>query len=107
MKSGVFFALLLAVSSSGAALAAEGNIEAGKTLSASCASCHGKAGIAAIPIYPSLAGQNEAYLDISMRAYRDGDRTGGMTSMMTPLMESMTDQQLADLAAYYASLKGK
>ncbi|TDO15228.1 MULTISPECIES: c-type cytochrome [Halomonas] len=66
---------------------------------------HGRAGKATVPIYPHLAGQNAPYLESALKAYRAGERGGGMSMMMTPQAQALSDQDIADIAAYYASLK--
>lgn len=95
-------ALLINFSAYGA-----GDAEAGKSKSARCASCHGVNGKISIPTYPNLAGQNEVYLDLSMHAYKKGERTGGLANVMSGYVRSLSDQDIADLAAYYASLGEK
>ncbi|MEJ2632621.1 MAG: cytochrome c [Acidihalobacter sp.] len=87
--------------SSGAAMAA-GNIQAGKAKAAMCMSCHGAQGISAVPTYPNLAGQKEAYLVKALKEYKDGQRQDAtMKAMAAPL--SAADIQ--NLAAYFSSLK--
>lgn len=78
------------------------DIEAGKAKSATCAACHGANGISAIPMYPNLAGQKEMYLDKQMKAFRDGQR---QDPVMGPMAKPLSDQDIADISAYYASLK--
>ncbi len=85
--------------------AVAGDAAAGKAKAAICASCHGQNGMASINSYPNLAGQNEQYLVSSMKAYKNKQRTGGMAAVMQAQMASRSDQDIADLAAYYASLK--
>ncbi|GGD62419.1 c-type cytochrome [Lacimicrobium alkaliphilum] len=77
------------------------DIDAGKTKSSTCANCHGRNGISAIPMYPNLAGQKEAYLAIALKAYRDGTRKN---MVMGPMAQQLSDEDIADLAAYFASL---
>ncbi len=84
--------------------AAAGDAEAGEAKSAPCAGCHGAQGKAMIPTYPHLAGQNAAYLVESMKAYRDNARTGGMAAVMKAPVMALSDEDLADLAAYYSQL---
>jgi cytochrome c553 len=84
---------------------AAGDAAAGQAKSASCAACHGVNGIAAVPVYPSLAGQNEAYLVSSMQAYKNNQRTGGMSAIMTGQAANLSEQDIADLAAYYAAME--
>ncbi|GKX52601.1 c-type cytochrome [Budvicia aquatica] len=86
---------------------AAGDIDAGKSKSAKCVACHGMNGKVSIPTYPHLAGQNEVYLDYSMHAYKKGERTGNMANIMSVYVQKLSDQDIADLAAYYASLGDK
>jgi cytochrome c553 len=82
-----------------------GNPAAGEQKSAACVACHGSDGNSSdFPAYPRLAGQYEDYLYKSLRQYRDGTRVNAiMAGMVAPL----SDQDMRDLAAYYASLPGK
>lgn len=89
---------LLWVTTTGAQAA--GDVEAGKAASATCAACHGVAGNSAAPMFPSLAGQSAAYLAEQLHAFRDGNR---VNPIMSPQAKSLTDQQIADLAAFYAA----
>ncbi len=77
------------------------DIEAGKTKSMMCTGCHGQNGISMIPSYPNLAGQKARYLEIQMRAYRSGSRPN---PIMKPIVSSLTNEDIANLAAYYKSL---
>lgn len=88
----------------GSAVALAGDPEAGERRSAVCAACHGKDGIARIPGYPHLAGQNEAYLVSAMQAYKNKQRSGGMAAIMQAQSTGLSDQDIKDLAAFYASL---
>jgi cytochrome c553 len=79
-----------------------GDIAAGKAKAATCAGCHGVNGVSAVPTYPNLAGQKEAYLEKQLKAFKDGSRKEPtMNAMSAPL----TDADIANLAAYFASLK--
>ena len=81
---------------------AGGDAAAGKAKSATCAGCHGAAGVSMIPTYPNLAGQKEAYLTKQMKAFKEGTRTDPtMNAMAKPL----SDADMANLSAYYAGLK--
>ena len=91
------------------ALAADppkGNIEAAKAKVSMCIGCHGIPGYrASFPeIYsvPMIAGQNEKYIQSSLRAYATGERTH---PTMDAISKSLSDQDMADLAAYYSNLK--
>lgn len=77
------------------------DIAAGKAKSVTCSACHGSNGISAIPMYPNLAGQKEQYLVLQIKAFRDGERKN---MVMAPMVASLSDTDIANLAAYYASL---
>ena len=81
--------------------AVAGDIAAGKAKSATCAACHGANGISQIPMYPNLAGQKEQYLALQMKAFRDGERKN---MVMAPMAKPLSDEDIANLSAYYASL---
>ena len=81
------------------------DIAAGKAKAAVCAACHGADGKAAIPTYPNLAGQNAPYLEMAIKAYKSGDRSGGQAAVMAGMSAPLSDDDIANLAAYYASLK--
>jgi cytochrome c553 len=80
---------------------AAGDIAAGKLKSATCAACHGAEGISITDIWPNLAGQKAGYLIKSLKDYRDGGRKD---PVMSPLASPLSDDDIADLAAYYNSL---
>jgi cytochrome c553 len=82
----------------------QGDIERGKEMSGVCGMCHGDNGISLIPIYPNLAGQKEQYLVLQLRAFRSGER---VNMAMTSHAQKLTDQDIADLSAYYAQLDPK
>ncbi|WAG10960.1 cytochrome c [Aeromonas dhakensis] len=78
------------------------DVEAGKTKAAVCAACHGAEGRALVPNYPHLAEQNAAYLVKQLKAFKDGSRK---EPLMVPFMAPLTEADMENLAAYYASLK--
>ena len=85
--------------------AAAGDPEAGKAKAAVCASCHGADGKALIPTYPNLAGQNQEYLVIALKAYRSKERQGGNSALMHAMAANLSDEDINNLAAYYAGLE--
>ncbi len=103
MKKTIYLGLLVSFLS--VPVQAKGDIAAGKEKAAACASCHGSNGIATIPGYPSLAGQNEQYLVTAMEEYKSGERTGALATLMRLQMQVLNEQDIENLAAYYASLK--
>ena len=93
-----------------------GDIAAGKALSSTkgasgqaCVDCHGAEGNAPIDAsYPKLGGQYHDYIEHSLQAYRSGDRSGSPTTdLMASQAKELTDQQIADLGAYYGSVKSE
>jgi len=83
---------------------AGGNADRGAIIAAqTCAACHGESGIAAAPNFPNLAGQSEAALFKQLHDYKSGSRQGGQAALMMGIAQGLGDQQIADVAAYYAS----
>ena len=78
-----------------------GDAAAGKAKAATCAGCHGPEGISMNDMWPNLAGQKEGYLIAQIKAFRDGQRSN---PMMTPMVAPLSDEDIANLAAYYSSL---
>lgn len=79
-----------------------GDAAAGKKKIATCMACHGQDGKALAPNYPNLAGQNEKYLVDALKAYKSGARKN---PMMAPMVAALSDEDVENLAAYYASQK--
>ena len=94
---------VLAASLSAGVMAA-GDAAAGKAKAAACAGCHGQNGKAMVPNYPSLAGQNAAYIEGALKAYKTQERKGYQAAIMYGLAAALSDQDMANLAAYYSSL---
>jgi len=92
----------LALASATSILHAEGNINAGKEKSASCASCHGDDGNSMVATFPKLAQQHSSYLAQQLHAFKDGTRND---PMMSPMAKSLSDEDIADISAYYATQK--
>lgn len=91
-------ALLLLATAAQAADAKAGRTLAGQQ----CQTCHGLDGIAQIPIAPNLAAESEIYVQTQLKAFRSGKREN---EMMSVVAKELTDDQIADLAAWYASIK--
>ncbi|MCC6075710.1 c-type cytochrome [Pseudomonas sp. GCM10022188] len=94
--------LLLTLGVTGLAQAA-GDATAGQTKAAVCGACHGPDGNSAAPTFPKLAGQGERYLLKQLKDIKSGARP---VVPMTGLLDNLSDQDLADLSAYFASQKG-
>jgi len=99
-------AISCAMASAVFAADAVGNAEAAKAKVSMCIGCHGILGYrASFPeVYsvPMIAGQNDAYIRSALRAYAVGERTH---PTMDAIAKSLSDQDIADLAAYYSKLK--
>lgn len=78
----------------------QGNASAGESKAAICGSCHGVDGNSSIPANPKLAGQNTDYLVKQMQDIKSGARE---VMMMTGILNNVSDQDMADIAAYYES----
>lgn len=102
MKTTTLFALgLLLTGVAGTAAAAD--ISAGKEKSALCIACHAADGNSADPQYPRLAGQYVTYLERALLDYRSGARNN---PIMAGFAAGLSDADIANLAAYYASQTG-
>lgn len=101
MKAWGLVAVLTGMLVSASAIA-DGSVEAGATKAAVCLACHGPNGNSSNPEWPNLAGQGERYLIEQLTLFRDGKR---INPVMMPLAMSLSDQDIADLAAYYAVQK--
>ncbi|CAG1020375.1 cytochrome subunit of sulfide dehydrogenase [Methylococcales bacterium] len=100
--SGKYFSFVIVVLMASNQALAEGNPEAGKAASAVCAGCHGGKGISATGAFPNLAGQKADYLAAQLKAFRDKTRP---SQIMAPMAASLKDDDIANLAAYFSSLK--
>ena len=88
------------------AWAVEGDAEAAKSKISMCVGCHGIPGYrTAFPdVYhvPKLGGQHQAYIVQALQAYKRGDRSH---PSMQAIAASLSEQDMADLAAYYGEAK--
>jgi cytochrome c553 len=97
----ILVSLLLTLGITGLAQAA-GDAAAGQDKAVMCGACHGADGNSAAPNFPKLAGQGERYLLKQLNDIKSGDRS---VVEMTGLLNNLSDQDLADISAYYASQK--
>lgn len=98
---GFCLAMVLAALAAAPLVSAAGDAKRGEAKAGLCAACHGPKGVSVNPLWPSLAGQQEAYLAKQIKMFRDGER---VEVTMQPFVANLTDQEVEDLAAYYASL---
>lgn len=75
---------------------------AGKQKAATCRACHGLNGVAVAIDAPNLAGDSEIYLDRQLKAFRSGERKH---EQMSVIAQGLDDADIADLAAWYSSIK--
>ena len=95
----VLVSLLLTLGITGLAQAA-GNAEDAQGKVIVCGACHGADGYSAAPNFPKLAGQGERYLLKQLKDIKSGARP---IVEMTGLLDNMSDQDLADISAFYAN----
>ena len=101
MKNRFVFAAIMSLSAVlSAAPASAADAAAGKTKAAACASCHGADGNSANPEWPTLAGQHEKYLIKQLAEFKNGTRSN---PLMSPMAAGLSEQDMADLAAYFSS----
>lgn len=79
---------------------AQGSIKAGQEKAAACAGCHGEDGNSVVSTFPKLAQQHASYLERQLKDFRDGTRND---PVMSPMAMPLSDEDIADIAAYYAS----
>jgi cytochrome c553 len=77
-----------------------GDPRAGESKAEACIACHGADGNSPAPSFPRIGGQYESYLLHSLRGYKSGDR---VNAIMADIVKDLSDQDLRDLAAYYAA----
>ena len=94
--------LALAFTSTSGILHAEGNISSGKEKAAACVSCHGDNGNSVVSSFPKLAQQHSSYLIKQLQAFKSGTR---QNPMMSSIAMGLTDEDMIDIAAYYAEQK--
>lgn len=81
-----------------------GDAEAGAQKAAVCTACHGPGGNSVNPEWPSLAGQSSKYIVAQLKNFKTGVRRN---ALMQPQAANLSEQDMKDLAAYYASQKAK
>lgn len=109
-QAGLMVLLSLGLSLSSVLALAAGDPAAGKAKSTVCAACHGADGNSADPANPKLAGQHEAYLYAQLKAFKPSTNAKGEqeppareNAIMAGQVASLSDQDMQDLAAYFAS----
>ena len=96
----VFVAALMTLAPRGM-IFADGNAEAGSGKAAVCSACHGPNGHSTNGEWPNLAGQHASYSVEQLKAFKNGEKRSN--PVMKPMADALTDQDMEDIAAYYAS----
>ncbi len=102
MAKGKILAVVAALALVSPAMAG-GDAEAGKSKSASCAACHGTDGNSAAATFPKIAGQHADYIAKQLADYKSGAR---QNALMVGQVAALSEQDMADLGAYFATEKG-
>lgn len=106
LKAATISASLIFLASSGSALALDGEALFKNPRKGGCTACHGKdAKTPIMPMYPKLAGQNEAYLLQQLKDIKSGARNNGMTIAMKGIMHMVNDEEMAAIAKYLSTLQ--
>ncbi|WP_417438755.1 c-type cytochrome [Idiomarina sp.] len=104
-KFAIFLGLFFGTA--GIAVAQSGDAEVGKEKSQVCAACHGPNGESPTDMYPHLAGQHQKYLLKQLKDFKLASETGGEEGRNNPIMmgqvASLSEEDMADLAAFYAA----
>lgn len=80
------------------------DVDAGKSKAQMCVGCHGSEGVSGGPMWPNLAGQRAAYLEAQLKHFKSGQRQNGT---MTGIAVGLADDDIKNLAAYFANLPAK
>ena len=83
-------------------LLANGDAQKGAELVATCAACHGAQGQSINSDWPSLAGQNQRYINDQLKYFQQGTRQNALMMAVIPYLKTLTDTQLLDIAAFYS-----
>lgn len=83
------------------AAASAADVSAGKALAEACAGCHGADGVSQTPLTPSLAGEPDEFVQWQLVYFRSGARK---SEVMGPIAEALSNENIRNLGAYYASL---
>jgi cytochrome c553 len=96
-------ALLLAASPLAFAASGDAGVGAKKSAAKGCPACHGADGVSPSPDFPNLAGQYADYLETSLKHYKVGKRKN---PIMAEQVKALSDKDMMDIAAFYASKRG-
>ena len=81
-----------------------GDAALGRDKAAICVTCHGADGLSIGPNIPNLRGQRPEYFVNALKSYKKRDRRDPVSVIMYPFADDLSEQDMRDLAAFYASL---
>jgi cytochrome c553 len=93
------YIICLIITLSAAQVSAAGDPSAGAQKVQTCSVCHGLNGNSVNPVWPKLAGQHAEYTLKQLQGFKNGGRAN---PQMTPMASALSDQDMQDIAAYYA-----
>ena len=79
-----------------------GDPKSGESKVAVCSACHGADGNSISTDWPKLSGQNQKYLYEQLKYFRDGNRMNVLMMSVTPYLQTLSDEDLKDIAAFYS-----
>jgi len=82
-----------------------GDAKAGQSKAGACAACHGVDGNAMLQSAPRIAGMPERYIAQQLGLFKHGERTGGLAALMVPYAAPLSNQDMRDLGAWFATQK--
>lgn len=94
-------AMAWALLAAGGSTAHAADAKAGQLKANMCVTCHGAYGLSTMPNAPHLAGQPAIYIEEQLKQYRSGKRANEVMAVMA---KPLTDQEIENLAAWYASI---
>lgn len=99
-----FTLLALALAAGAVTAAPKADVARGKEIATNvCASCHAADGNSGIAMYPKLSAQHAYYLFVQTKDIKDGKRTTGAAAAMAPMVAALSEQDMRDVAAFYAT----
>ena len=93
---------VLALAMNTSSVAQSGDAKAGKQRSLACTACHGTDGNSQVAQFPKIAGQVPGYISQQLMKFKSGERAN---PIMSGLVGALSEQDMADLDAYYSSQK--
>lgn len=104
MKRFTLIAAVIALSTTSMAATPKPDIARGKEIAETvCVACHAADGNSAISIYPKLAGQHAGYAFVQAMAIKNMTRTTGLSATMVPMVAEMSDADMRNVVAFYAT----